>query len=47
MLPREEIKDQKLASNTIENQIINHFFPKRLSDRDVKVVFIDTRTAET
>jgi len=38
MLPKE---DQKRASNTMENDIVNRVFLKRLSDRDVKVMFLD------
>ena len=39
MLPRE---DQKDASNTMENNILNRVILTRLSDRDAKVMFVDT-----
>jgi hypothetical protein len=39
MLPRE---DQKHASNTVENNVLNRVFLKRLSNKDAKVMFIDT-----
>jgi hypothetical protein len=42
MLPTKESKDKKNASKTMENKIPNLFFLKRLSDRDVKIMFIDT-----
>lgn len=34
------MEDQKCASNTMENSIVSRVFLKRLSDRDVKVMFV-------
>jgi hypothetical protein len=41
MSRREDNTDQKHASNTMENKMLNHLLLKRLSDRDAKFVFVD------
>jgi hypothetical protein len=46
MLRRGDNTDQKHASNMIESKILHHLLLKRLSDRDAKVVFVDTSCTE-